>query len=352
MLLSRRRLLTMFGLSTIATLQPKAIASYLPIHNNNISLSGISEPSLRKPPRLKIGDTIGLINPAGFSYPQEIAPILPILSQLGFRVKLGEHIFDRYGYLGGTDRDRASDVNLMFADPSVNAILAVQGGWGCNRILPLIDYTLIRNNPKIIMGFSDITSLLIAIYTKSKIVTFHGPVGISNWTPFTINYFQQIVVNDETATLANPPHIKVETITPGKVKGELIGGNLSVLTAMIGSVYLPFWQNKILFVEEVGEEIYRVDRMLTQLRLAGILEQISGFIFGECTNCKPEKPEESLTLAQVLRDHIQPLKIPAWYGSAIGHISDIFTLPLGIEVEINAHDGTIKLLESALSEKN
>jgi muramoyltetrapeptide carboxypeptidase len=352
MLLSRRHLLTMFGLSTIATLQPKAIASYLPIHNN-ISLSEISEPSLIKPPRLKIGDTIGLINPAGFSYPQEIAPILPILSQLGFRVKLGEHIFDRYGYLGGTDHDRASDVNLMFADPSVNAILAVQGGWGCNRILPLIDYTLIRNHPKIIMGFSDITSLLIAIYTKTKIVTFHGPVGISNWTEFTINSFQQVVLkNDKNPTLANPSHIKVETITPGKVKGELIGGNLSVLTAMIGSVYLPFWQNKILFVEEVGEDIYRVDRMLTQLRLAGILEQISGFIFGQCTNCKPEKPQESLTLSQVLTDHIQPLKIPAWYGSAIGHISDIFTLPLGIEVEINAHNGTIKLLESAVIEKN
>jgi muramoyltetrapeptide carboxypeptidase len=341
----------MFGLSTIATLQPKAIASSLPIHNN-ISLSEISEPSLIKPPRLKIGDTIGLINPAGFSYPQEIAPILPVLSQLGFRVKLGQHIFDRYGYLGGKDHDRAADVNLMFADPSVNAILAVQGGWGCNRILPLIDYTLIRNHPKIIMGFSDITSLLIAIYTKSQIVTFQGPVGISNWTRFTINSFQQIVVNDKIPVLANPPHLKVEIITPGKVKGELIGGNLSVLTAMIGSVYLPFWQNKILFVEEVGEDIYRVDRMLTQLRLAGILEQISGFIFGQCTNCKPEKPEESLTLSQVLTDHIQPLKIPAWYGSAIGHISDIFTLPLGIEVEINAYEGTIKLLESAVIEKN
>jgi muramoyltetrapeptide carboxypeptidase len=213
----------------------------------------------------------------------------------------------------------------------------------------MIDYQLIRNNPKIIMGFSDITSLLLAIYAKSRIVTFHGPVGISNWTPFTVNYVKQILFNKNLITLQNPIQTRVKTIIPGKSKGKLVGGNLSVLASMIGSDYLPNWQGSILFVEEVGEEVYRIDRMLTQLKLAGILDKISGFIFGNCIKCEAEKPEESLTLQQVLLDHIQPLNIPAWYGSAIGHIQDIFTLPIGTEVEIDATNGTIKLLTATVT---
>ena len=338
MIWSRRQFMTIFGLTAMAA-QLSPIADF-----NSYSTSII------KPPRLKVGDTVGLINPAAFSYPQEVNPIQKILTDLGLNIKLGTHIFDRYGYLGGQDVDRAADVNAMFADSSVQAILTVQGGWGCNRILPMIDYQLIRNNPKIIMGFSDITSLLLAIYAKSRIVTFHGPVGISNWTPFTVNYVKQILFNKNLITLQNPIQTRVKTIIPGKSKGKLVGGNLSVLASMIGSDYLPNWQGSILFVEEVGEEVYRIDRMLTQLKLAGILDKISGFIFGNCIKCEAEKPEESLTLEQVLLDHIQPLNIPAWYGSAIGHIRDIFTLPIGTEVEIDATNGTIKLLTSTVSD--
>ncbi|MGE5658035.1 MAG: S66 peptidase family protein [Actinomycetota bacterium] len=337
MTLFRRQLLATCGLAALATFLP-SIAQIQP-----------QEKSIIKPPRLKVGDTVGLINPAGFTYQKEIEPFLKILPKLGLNVKYGAHFFDRYGYLAGSDADRAADVNTMFADPSIQAIFAGMGGWGCNRILPLLDYELIRNHPKIIMGYSDLTSLLLAIYAKSNIVTFHGPLLVSKWNPFTVTSAQKALFNREPFLLQNLNTVPIQTIAPGKTRGRLIGGNLSVLTAMIGSSYLPDWKQSILFVEEIGEEVYRIDRMLTQLKLAGILDKISGFIFGQCSHCDPEKPQESLTLMQVLSDHILPLKIPAWYGSMIGHVRDIFTVPVGAEVEIDASAGTIQLLESAVA---
>lgn len=152
-------------------------------------------------------------------------------------------------------------------------------------------------------------------------------------------------------TLRNSPNTPVGTITPGKARGRLVGGNLSVLAAMVGSSYLPDWNQTILFVEETGEDVYRVDRLLTQLKLAGILEQLAGFIFAQCTKCSAgEGNEPSLTLQQVLSDYIKPLGIPAWYGSMIGHIPDKFTVPVGVEVEIDAGQGTIQMLESAVAD--
>lgn len=343
MTLNRRQFLTSFGLLALATQVPQVV------------FANSSPPTIIKPPQLKVGDTVGLINPASATSSEDIEDAKKTLTSLGLQYKLGTHILDRYGYLAGKDRDRAADVNAMFADRSVKAIIAARGGWGCNRILPLLDYKLIRNNPKIIMGYSDITSLLLAIYSQTGLITFHGPVGTSTWNDFTTNYVKRILFDGESVVMQNPPAsnenvttpICTQTITSGKAKGKLLGGNLSVLVAMVGSAYLPDWQKTILFVEEIEEEVYRVDRMLTQLKLAGILDRISGFIFGQCTSCDPKDRDKSLTLTQVLREHIQPLGIPAWYGSAIGHIKDKFTLPIGIEVEIDADAGTIKMLESA-----
>ena len=335
----RRHFLRTFGLTALAT------------------QARLSPRILLKPPRLKLGNTVGLVNPASPIDPEDIKQVKDTLATLGLKVKLGSHLLDRYGYLAGKDADRAADINAMFADTSVQAILTVRGGWGCNRILPLLDYNLIRSHPKILLGYSDITSLLNAIYARSNIVTFHGPVGTSTWNAFTVNYVKRLLFNGETLKLQNPlfssdPITKVQfhvaTITPGKARGRLVGGNLSVLTAMVGSPFLPPWHQTILFLEETGEDIYRVDRMLTQLKLAGILNQIAGFIFGQCTDCGPGKEKESLTLMEVLRTHILPLGIPAWYGSAIGHIQDKFTLPVGVEVEIDALSSTIQMLESAV----
>ena len=345
MRVNRRYFLKNLGLAVIASGFPLAVQAR-------------SFPkSIIKPPRLKVGDTVGLISPASPIDQADIAPVVQILAEFGLNVKLGAHLLDRYGDLAGKDSDRAADVNSMFADTSVKAILTMRGGWGCNRILPLLDYDVMRSHPKILMGYSDITSLLVAIYARCGLVTFHGPVGTSTWNAFSVDYVKRILFDGEAVTLQNPitaqdnltqTPISVQTITPGKARGRLLGGNLSVLTAMVGSAYLPSWKQKILFIEEVGEDIYRVDRMLTQLKLAGILQQISGFIFGQCTNCSRGKNNEGLPLQEVLLSHIKPLGIPAWYGSMIGHIKDKFTLPLGVAVEIDASSGTIQMLESAV----
>jgi muramoyltetrapeptide carboxypeptidase len=334
---NRCQFIKLLGFTLLATQLP-AVAQ------NNSSL-----PSILKPTRLKVGDTVGLISPAGVVDQKTVDEFTKILLELGLKVKLGNHILDRYGYLAGKDRDRAADVNGMFADPSVAGIFTMAGGWGCNRILPLLDYNLIRQNPKIIMGFSDVTSLILAIYARSGIITFHGPLATSTWNQFSVEHVQRILFDGEAILFRNLLSTSVETITSGKVKGRLVGGNLSLVTALVGSGYLPDWEKNILFVEEVREDVYRVDRMLTQLKLAGILDKIVGFIFGQCTKCTPgEDNEPSLTLQEVLLEHIKPLGIPAWYGSMIGHIPDKFTLPLGVEVEIDADLGVIRMLESAV----
>lgn len=334
--LERRKFLSTCALATLATQIPPVKA--------------ISPNTVIKPPRLQPGDTVGLIAPAGIFEPKYIEIAQGYLTALGLKTKLGDHILDRYGYLAGKDSDRAEDVNAMFADNSVKAILAMRGGWGCNRILPLLNYSLIRSHPKILMGYSDITSLLLAINARSRIITFHGPVATSTWTLFMLDYLKRILFDAEAVTLKNNNNVsegQVQTIVSGKAKGKLVGGNLSVLSAMVGSPYLPSWHPRILFVEDTNEDIYRIDRMLTQLKNAGILNRISGFIFGQCTDCSLGD-EPSLTLMQVLQDHILPLKIPAWYGSMIGHIQDKFILPIGLDVEIDADAGTIRLLDAAV----
>ncbi|MEH1983245.1 MAG: LD-carboxypeptidase [Nostoc sp.] len=336
--IKRREFLTTCGLATFATQIPSFTAQgKLPTN------------TICKPPCLQAGDTVGLISPAGIVDAKDIEAAQQSFSQLGLKVKLGKHILDHYGYLAGKDSDRADDVNLMFSDRTIKAIIPMRGGWGCNRILPLLNYSLIRSHPKIIIGYSDITTLLLAINARSQMITFHGPVATSTWNQFTVDYFKRILFNGEAVTMQNlnPSEVRVETIAPGKARGKLGGGNLSVLSAMVGSPYLPSWNKSILFVEEVGEDVYRVDRMLTQLKTAGILNQIAGFIFGQCTKCSLGD-EPSFTLMQVLQQHILPLGIPAWYGSMIGHIKDKFTLPIGGEVEIDAELGTIQMLEAAV----
>ena len=320
--------------------------------------SGLNSGSALKPPRLKVGDTVGLINPAGATFhPDDVVVAREVLTALGLKMKAGEHLLDRRGYLAGSDKDRALDINRMFSDADVAAILTLRGGWGCNRLLDLLDYGVIAKNPKILMGYSDITSLLLALNAKTGLVTFHGPVGVSSWNKFSTDFVEKLLFNAEVFSMENPRESgdnlarvkdRVLTINGGKARGKLLGGNLSVLTAMVGSEYLPDFKDNILFLEEVGEEVYRIDRMLTQLKLAGILKQLSGFVFGKCSDCGPGKGYGSLTLEEVLDDHIKPLGIPAWYGSMIGHIENKFTIPLGVEAEIDADNGRISLLESAV----
>ena len=311
-----------------------------------------------RPPRLAPGATIGIVSPAGITWdPDRLKIFQESLAALGLETRVGEHALDRWGYLAGTDSDRADEINAMFADQGVDAIFALAGGWGAARLLPLIDYDVVASNPKIVLGFSDITSLLVGLYAKANLVTFHGPTGNSTWNKFTAGYAQRILFDGEAVRFENPVdrgdnltsvENRIHTINGGRARGRLVGGNLTVLTSIVGSDYLPDWSNHILFLEDVGEDVYRVVRMLTQLALAGILDKISGFVFGRCSDCDAEGGYGSFTLKDVLAQHVAPLGIPSFHGSMIGHIRDKFTIPLGVLAQIDADTGAIELLESAV----
>lgn len=314
------------------------------------------------PRRLQPGDTIGIVSPAGAifeSEPYEIA--VESMQALGLNVKLGEHTKSRYGHLAGTDEERAEELNRMFRDPEINAIICLRGGSGAARLLNLLDYETIRNNPKIFIGYSDITALHLAIYSKTGLVTFHGPLATSSWNSFAVKYFQNLLFEAEAIQYSNPhdkggmltqTQNRVRTIFPGQASGELLGGNLSVLTGLMGTPFFPTnWEEKILYLEDVGEQIYAVDRMLSQLQLAGVLDKISGFIFGKCSDCEPGGAGGygSLTMEEVLDHYLRPLKIPAFSGTMIGHIKDNFTIPNGIQAKMDAGQGTFRLLRAAVS---
>jgi muramoyltetrapeptide carboxypeptidase len=247
----------------------------------------------------------------------------------------------------------------MFADKNVNGIMAMHGGWGCARILPLLDYRTIQRNPKVFIGYSDITALLLGINAKTGLVTFHGPVGSSSWNSFSVENFRNMLIEGKAVQMTNPVKKgdnlvqvddRIYTINGGKATGKLIGGNLTVLSHILGSPYVPDFKDNILFLEDVGEDLYRVDRMITQLKIAGILNQLSGFVFGKCTDCPPSKGGYgSLTMEDIFEDHIKPLKIPAFSGAMIGHIKDKFTIPIGLEATIDAGVGSITLSEGAVS---
>lgn len=304
-----------------------------------------------KPPALKQGDTIAISSPAGAVWDEtQVEKFIGIIQSLGFKTRVGQTLKEKTGYLAGSDELRAKELNELFGDKEVKGIFCMKGGWGCARILDKLDYELIKKNPKVVMGFSDITSLLIALYHKTGLVTFHGPVGNSGWNDFSVDYIQRLLMKKEAVTYLYPEKDsdKPYTITPGKAKGILIGGNLTVLAGIMGSQYLPHWKNKILFLEEAKEEPYEVDRMLTQLKLAGVLNSISGFVFGKCTKCDAEEPAKAFTLKEVLEQHIKPLGIPAFYGAMIGHIENKYTVPIGVEAEIDAGMNSIRLLESAV----
>lgn len=326
--------------------------------------SGNTRTRAVRPGRLRPGDTVGLVDPASAVWePMAVEIVEESLAALGFKAKRGANLLARRGYFAGTDEQRAADLNAMFADPEVRAIQCVRGGWGSARLLPLLDWKAIERNPKILLGFSDITALLLALYAKTGLVTFHGPVGLSQWNPFNVGYLKRVLQEAEAVTFENLKEIdededltvvenRVHTLHPGTARGRLLGGNLTVLTSLIGTGYLPEWDGCILFIEDVEEAPYRIDRMLTQLRLAGILQKARAVIWGHCTDCRPGLGFGSLTVTDVLQDHIGPLGVPAWQGAMIGHIDRQFTLPVGAEVEVDAKAGTIRMLEPAVADSS
>jgi len=314
-----------------------------------------------KPARLRQGDTVGLIAPASAAFePATIREGVETLQSLGYRVIVGQHIDAKYGYLAGSDKDRVDDLHRMFQDNAVRAIFALRGGYGSMRLLNLIDYQLIRNHPKIFIGYSDITSLNLGIFARTGLVTFHGPVAISSFSKYTLKYFTQICASPEPIGLIehpapdNPlrPTAHLNTIRPGKATGRLIGGNLTLLTALLGTPYDVDTDGAILFLEETGEEPYDIDRMLTQLILSGKLARVAGVMFDRCPDCQPSeyKPAFSSTfsLEEVLIDRLSQLDCPVLYGLNLGHEADKPTLPNGIRVTLDATNKTLAFDEGAV----
>lgn len=312
----------------------------------------VSDKPKIKPNALKAGDTVVISSPAGAVWDEaQIETFTNILKKLGFNVIHGKTLKEKFGYFAGTDELRANEINELFANKNVKGIFCMKGGWGCARLLDKIDYALIEKNPKVLIGFSDITTLLIAITAKTGLVTFHGPVGNSGWNDFTKSIFTNVVMTASSFSFPeNPPSENTPVIiNPGKASGELIGGNLTVLSGIMGTNYLPDWKNKILFLEEAKEEPYSIDRMLTQLKLCGVLDSISGFVFGKCAKCLAEEPLKAFTFHEVILQHIQPLGIPAFYGAMIGHIENKLTVPLGIKASMDAEKGMITLDENSVN---
>ncbi|OZC02793.1 S66 peptidase family protein [Rubricoccus marinus] len=309
-------------------------------------------PAPLHPPRLNPGDTVALIAPAGAVRPRLLDEAKRSMEMLGLKYTVGRHVLDRHGYLAGTDAARAEDFNRAITDPNVDALFAIRGGWGCARMLPFVDWTALRENPKAVIGYSDLTSLLMAAYARSGVVGFHGPVATSTFSPFTLASLRALVFDAEAgplAPLAQDDPEPIVTLTAGTARGRLVGGNLTVLCAMVGTPYMPSFEGEILFLEDIGESVYRIDRMLTQLGQAGLLGGLAGVAFGSCRGCLPEVDAVGqFTLEEVMRRHFEPLAVPTYLGAPIGHITDKVTVPVGALAEIDADRGTLSLLEPAV----
>ena len=305
--------------------------------------------------KLQFGDTIGLIGPSGAVRKEgAVDRAIQYMKDLGFNVKVGESAHARYGYLSGSDELRARDVNAMFADPEVDAIICTRGGYGTMRMLDMLDYDMIRANPKIFIGFSDITAMHIAFQERCGLVTFHGPMATSWNDNFPDGFTKPAVVGcvepDEAyGELVNAPgyHARA-TVNPGKAEGMLVGGNLSLIAGTIGTPYEINTKDRIFFIEEVGERTYCVDRMLTQLRLAGKFDDCAGVVFGDFADCPVEYPEFGLTLEQIIRDVAAPCGKPMFTGLQAGHVSPSLTLPFGVKVCMDADACSLSVLEAAV----
>jgi muramoyltetrapeptide carboxypeptidase len=282
------------------------------------------------------------------------------MKNLGYRVKLGKHVHKKWGYLAGSDEERLEDIHTMFDDPEVKAIIAIRGGYGSGRLLKYLDYDLIKKNPKIIHGYSDITSLLIAIHQMTGLITFHGPVATSTFTDYTKKYFYKALTNtDPIGEIEDAPFEanlqtsnRVWTIQEGVGQGRLTGGNLTLIASLMGTPYEIDTRDKILFIEEVGEEPRVLDRYLTQLDNAGKLEQCQGIVFDRMKSVHPDDFKSStystLSKEEIIVDRIKKYNMPACLGLSLGHIADKPTLPLGVECRLDAGAGRLTLLSSAV----
>jgi muramoyltetrapeptide carboxypeptidase len=322
-----------------------------------------AQPALVKPRVLRPGDTVGLVTPSTYvSDPDRLWLAQKTIEELGLRWKMGRRVGRREGYLGGTVEERVEDLHAMFADPEVKAVFCIRGGYGSAMLLDRLDYGLIRKNAKILLGYSDITALHLGIQRMAGLVTFHGPVVLSGLSDWTLEHLRRALFETKPlGRLSNPPEPRPirprhpwRAVRAGKARGRLAGGNLTLISTTLGTPYEIETEGRILVLEDVGEEPYSIDRMLTHLRLAGKLRGIRGLVFGECASCRPREfqPgfESTFSVGEVVQNLLGGLDVPVLTGLVIGHTDDQLTLPLGVEAELDADAGALTILEPALTE--
>jgi len=318
----------------------------------------VAAPPLIKPRALKPGDLIGLITPSTMvADPDGLAAAEAMAKYFGLRARFGKAVGKR-GTFEESVRDRVADLHEMFRDPEIKAVFCIRGGYGAMQILDRIDYDLIKRNPKILLGFSDITSLHLAIHQKTGLVTFHGPVAVSRFSSYTQEHFRKAVFDTKPIGVVTNPKMgdmrqvhPLRTVRPGVARGPLMPGNLSLMSALLGTPYEVDSKGKILAIEDVGEQAYSLDRMLSHMRLAGKFDQAAGVVWGECLECGPfdYKPSSATpyTVGETVDNLLKPLKVPVLAGLTFGHTADQLTLPVGVMTTLDADKGELTIEESA-----
>lgn len=302
-----------------------------------------------KPAALARGDKVGLVALAGpLRHARDLDYAKHQAAMLGVRLVLGDHIHDHDGYLAGGDATRADDFNQFARDPSIRAIFSLRGGYGTMRILDRIDYAALSADPKVVLGFSDLTALLNAITTRTGLVTFHGPVAGHFVPEHAITGIRNAIMTTEPLGMLRVP--AVGTLSSGVARGRLVGGNLSLVAALSGTPYAVPCSENILMLEDVKEAPYRVDRMLTQLTLGGDLESVAGIALGSFRDCVPGEDDDqpSWTIDETLRDRLAGLGKPMITRLPVGHIEDQWTLPLGMVANFDGNAGTLTVNEAAV----
>jgi muramoyltetrapeptide carboxypeptidase len=301
-----------------------------------------------------------LIAPAGpLLETDDLTRAQELCRALGYQPVLGQNAHRRLGYLAGTDEERLSDLNRALNDPDIDAAWCIRGGYGTMRLLERVDYAALSRHPKPVIGFSDATALLIALNRQSGVITFHGPVARASMTKFTRTHFERVLTcTERPGHLSLPPldpdilvpqTDRIVTLSGGKAEGVLLGGNLSLLQCLLGTPFFPSLRGALLFLEDVGEDLYRVDRMLAHLRLAGAFSGLSGVLVGRFTKLERSTGDGALGFDEVLATYFRPLGVPVAYGFPIGHVDSQWTLPLGVRARLDAERGELELLEPAVA---
>ena len=313
-----------------------------------------------RPRALASGSRVALIAPAGpLAERDDLTRATELCDALGWRAVPAAHALERYGYLAGSDEHRLADLNAALRDPAVDAVWCLRGGFGVTRILERVDFTALAERPRPLIGFSDVTALLLGVLSETGVIAFHGPMARAPLTLFSREHLIPVVTTAQPAgrlaPVLPPPDVlaprspRIVPIQGGVAEGPLVGGNLSLLTALAGTRFFPALEGAILFLEEVGEDLYRVDRMLAHLRMIGALERVAGVIVGQFTDMQRGTSEGALGFDEVLSTYFGSLGVPVAYGFPIGHVDDQWTLPLGVRARLDASAGEVTLLEAAVA---